>query len=116
MAILSIWVSWQLLFGPGSEQITYGIIAPSAAWAVMIAFGQRKFRPRTIGAWTRLLFHRGWTILAWLLLGLLGMGDIENPAAKIFPAAKAFLPLGVLMFLAWLVIYESGKPAVEQDE
>jgi alpha-1,2-mannosyltransferase len=108
-AILSIWVSWQLLFGPGTEQITYGIIAPSAAWAVMVGFEQREIGPRTTGAWLRLIFHRGWTILAWLLLGLFGMGDIENPVAKICSTATMLLPLGVLMFSAWLVVYESGR-------
>jgi alpha-1,2-mannosyltransferase len=105
-AILSIWVSWQLLFGPGSEQITYGIIAPSAAWAVMASFRQRNDDLNSVRARCRRLFHRGWTIFTWLILGLFGMGDIENPFIKLHPAATMLLPLGVVMFVIWLVIYD----------
>ncbi len=104
--ILSIWVSWQLLFGPGSEQITYGIIAPSAAWAVMVSFTSRKNRPQTLGARFNLFFHRGWTIATWLILGLVGMGDIEKPLTLLHPAAIMLLPLGVVMYVFWLVIYD----------
>jgi hypothetical protein len=115
-AILSIWVSWQLLFGPGTEQITYGILAPSAAWAVMVAFEEKKNRDLNSRPPLRIYFHRGWTLFAWLTLGLFGMGDIEKPILKILSAATTFLPLGVLMFLAWLIIHETGLPAVEVDE
>lgn len=98
-AILSIWVCWQLLFGPGTEEITYGIIAPSAAWAVMVSFSQQKMGFASI-------FQRGWTVLTWLLLGLCGMGDIENPLIKFLPAAKMILPIAVLMYLGWLLVYD----------
>jgi hypothetical protein len=105
-AILSMWVIWQLLFGPGSEQITYGIIAPSAAWAVMVSFQQRKNHGENGLAKLKTLFQRGWTILAWLILGLFGMGDIEHPLVKLHPAAIMLLPLGLIMFGIWLVIYD----------
>jgi alpha-1,2-mannosyltransferase len=104
-AILSIWASWQLLFGPGSEQITYGIIAPSAAWAVMVSFEKRKNRRETPGRRFALIFHRGWTLVTWLILGLFGMGDIENPLAKLNSAAIMLLPLGTVMFVSWLLIH-----------
>jgi hypothetical protein len=115
-AILSIWVSWQLLFGPGSEQITYGIIAPSAAWAVMVSFDKRKDLSQTPDSRLQLLLHRGWTILTWLILGLFGMGDIENPLLRLSPAWAMLLPLGVVMFVIWLLIHERGYSAGVNEE
>jgi len=40
--VLSIRACWQLLFGPGTEQVTYGIIAPSMAWSVAATFGSKQ--------------------------------------------------------------------------
>src|SRR5262249_40756845 len=39
---LAAWASWQLLFGPGTERLTYLIIAPFAAWAVITSFVERR--------------------------------------------------------------------------
>jgi hypothetical protein len=108
-AVLSIWVSWQLLFGPGTEQITYGIIAPSTAWAVLMSFEQRRHRSAGLVGQLRVHFPRVWTLAVWLVLGLFGMGDIETPLARVNPAATMLLPLGVLMFLLWLVIHYAGS-------
>ncbi|MGA2796211.1 MAG: glycosyltransferase family 87 protein [Thermoguttaceae bacterium] len=103
MAIISIWVSWQLLFGPGSEQLTYGIIAPSAAWAVLVSIEEQK--------------HRLWTILTWLTLVLCSCGEIETPLIKhLHPAFAMLLPLSVASFAVWLVWHESrwGYPEIKQ--
>jgi hypothetical protein len=94
MLILSIWVSWQLLFGPGTEQLTYGIIAPSASWAVLVSFAEKKAR------WL--------TATAWAMLALLPAGDVEKAVLKIFPAGMILLPIGVVLFVAWLVWHERG--------
>jgi hypothetical protein len=112
-AILSIWASWQLLFGPGTEQITYGIIAPSAAWAVMTSFEKRQNGPKTAASRLKTLSFRIWTVAAWLILGLFAMGDIEKPLAKLTPAATMLLPLGAVMFLMWLVIYHLNDNACD---
>jgi alpha-1,2-mannosyltransferase len=93
--ILSIWVAWQLLFGPGSEQLTYGILAPSAAWAVLLSFTEKR--------------HRIWTLSTCILVGLLGSGDAEKFFQKILlalhlPLTSTFLlPLAAASFLAWLL-------------
>jgi hypothetical protein len=103
MAIISIWVSWQLLFGPGAEQLTYGIIAPSAAWAVLVSIEEQK--------------HRLWTVLTWLTLVLCSCGEIETPLIKhLHPAFAMLLPLSVASFVAWLVWHESrwGYPEIKQ--
>lgn len=90
--IISIWVSWQLLFGPGAEQLTYGILAPSVVWAMLISFVEKK--------------HRLWTALTWLTLVLLSCGELETFLCGIHPAFAALLPLSAVSFAVWLVIYE----------
>ena len=96
--ILSIWAAWQLLFGPATEQFTYGIIAPSAAWAVLVSFAEKKARWLTLAAWT--------------LLALAPAGDIESAIGRIFPASPILAPLGVVLFIAWLVWHERGAKRV----
>jgi len=93
--IYSIWASWQLLFGPGTEQLTYGIIAPATSWAVLVSFAEKKAR------WL--------TVAAWAMLALLAAGDIEKPILAVFPAGRILLPLGVVLFVAWLVWHECGE-------
>jgi hypothetical protein len=92
--ILAIWASWQMLFGPGTEQLTYGIIAPSASWAVLVSFAEKKAR------WL--------TVTAWAILALLAAGDIENLVLGIFSARKMLPPLGVVLFVTWLAWHERG--------
>ena len=92
--ILSMWVAWQLLFGPGTEQLTYGIIAPSASWAVLVSIAERR------AVWL--------TCTAWAMLALLPSGDIERALLGIFCGARALAPLGVALFVAWLIWHERG--------
>jgi alpha-1,2-mannosyltransferase len=94
MAIISIWVSWQLIFGPGAEQLTYGIIAPSAAWAVLVSIEEQK--------------HHLWTILTWLILVICSCGELETPLIKhLHPGFAMLLPLSVASFAVWLIWHES---------
>ncbi len=90
--IFSIWAAWQLLFGPGTEQLTYGIIAAPVAWAVLVSFAERRARWLTVGVWIMLVF--------------LPAGDLEQTLLLVFPAGKMLLPLSVVPFVAWLVWYE----------
>ena len=99
--IYAIWVSWQLLFGPASEQLTYGIIAPAASWAVLVSFDEKRAR------WL--------TLPAWSMMTLLASGDIENAVVAVFPNGKAFLPLGVLLFVAWLLWHERGSVSADRS-
>jgi len=95
MSVFSIWAAWQLLFGPATEQLTYGLIAPTAAWAVMTSFAEKK--------------GRCWTVAAWTLLALLPSGDIEKAAVRVFPGGEMLLPLSVAVLAGWLVWHERGK-------
>ena len=89
-----MWASWQLLFGPGTEQLTYGIIASSASWAVLVSFAEKKVR------WL--------TLTTWAILAFLPAGDIEKALLHVFPAAMILLPIGVVLFLVWLVWHETA--------
>jgi alpha-1,2-mannosyltransferase len=93
--IFSMWVSWQLLFGPGTEQLTYGIIAPSASWAVLVSLAEKKARWLT------------WT--AYAALTYLPAHDVEKAVLGAFPAGMILLPIGVVLFVVWLVWHERGK-------
>jgi alpha-1,2-mannosyltransferase len=94
MLIFSMWASWQLFLGPGSEQLTYGIIAPSAAWAVVVSFAEKRAR------WL--------TVTAWAMLAILPSGDVEREVLKISHAAVILPPLGVVLFASWLIWHERG--------
>jgi hypothetical protein len=89
MLILSMWACWQLLCGPGTEQLTYGIVAPSASWALIVAFAEKRARPLMLSSWA--------------ILSLLPAGDIEQALLRVLPAAKALLPLGTLLLASWLL-------------
>lgn len=88
---LAVWVGWQLLFGPGTERLTYGLIAPFTSWAVLVRSGSA-FEHRL--AWA-----------SWWLTAILGTGAVERALLPVFPAAPAIQPFGVVVFLVWLGLY-----------
>jgi hypothetical protein len=90
-AVLSMWVGWQLLFGPRTEPQTKRLIAPPASWAVMESFSTKRFRVLSVAA--------------WLLTALLGTGAVERALLPFFSGSPAILPSGVVVFLGWLLAY-----------
>ena len=93
-----VWISWQLLFGPGTEQLTYPAMAPAASWAVLTSFAERKAR------WL--------TVAAFAVLTLLPSGDFEKVAVRfLHGGGMVLLPLAVLLLVAWLVWHERGPVA-----
>jgi hypothetical protein len=109
-ALLCAWAGWQLLFGPGSERLTYGIIVPLSSWAVIECFSARRLRALALSA--------------WLLIVVLGSGVAERVLASVVWGAPAMQPLGVMVFLVWLIAHEividaaarRAAPQLEQDE
>jgi hypothetical protein len=95
MAVFSMWAAWQLLFGPATEQLTYGLTAPAAAWAVTTSFAEKR--------------GRVWTLAAWGLTAMMPSGDIEQTVVRALPGGMAILPLGVAMLAGWLVWHESDR-------
>jgi hypothetical protein len=92
--VFAMWASWQMLFGPATEQLTYGAIAPAATWGLLASFAEKKGRWLTATAWTFVTF--------------LPAGDIERAVRTHFEFGKCLLPLGVVLFVVWLVWHERG--------
>ena len=99
MYTIAAWSVWQLLFGPGTERLTYNLIAPALAWGVLTCFYSQAARNSAAGdPWQRL-----WITTAYLTTYLLGIGGVERLLTRWWPAATALEPVGVLIFAAWLV-------------
>jgi hypothetical protein len=91
---LAIWASWQLLLGPGTERLTYGLIAPFTAAAVVQSFAVKRLR--------------GLSLAAWLMTVILGAGRFERLLLPYFSWSPAIQPLGVAVFVVWLLLFEAG--------
>ena len=94
IGLLSAWAAWQLLFGPGSERLTYILIAPMSAWAVLASYRSGRYR---------------WLAgTAWILISMFSMGAWERWVLRVTPWGRALLPLGVVIFVVWLVLHETA--------
>jgi hypothetical protein len=96
LSVVSAWACWQLLFGPGAERLTYGIIAPAVSWAVCESHLTKR--------------HRALAIAAWLLTGILGTGEIESRIQSVVPIAQIMTPLGAVLMVVWL-LYRPSQTA-----
>ena len=94
---IAAWSVWQLLVGPGTERLTYNIIAPALAWAVLTCFYNGR--------------QRAWITVAYLTTYLLGVGGVERFLTHWWPAATALEPIGVLIFATWLVYHAARTNA-----
>jgi hypothetical protein len=92
ISTMAWWSIWQLLFGPGSERLTYGILAPAVAYAVLESATLKR------GQWM------AWS--AWLMTGILGTGEVENAILKVWAGAETMTPLGVVILAFWLFRHE----------
>jgi hypothetical protein len=107
--VLGIWTAWQLVFGPGTERNTFGLIAPLTAWATVVAIVE----------------HHGrvWMLAAIFFMDVLAIGQVERALAQICPdVPEAAHPLGALLFASWLIHYACGwetgdnqSPHIEGD-
>jgi hypothetical protein len=86
---IAAWSIWQLLFGPGTERLTYNLIAPALAWGVLTCVCSGR--------------QRVWITVAFVATYLSSVGGFERFAAAWWPAATALEPVGVLIFATWLV-------------
>ncbi len=94
---VAAWSAWQLLLGPGTERLTYNIIAPALAWGVLWAYRERQ--------------GRVWITATYFTTYVLGIGGMERLLSKAVPAAVALEPIGVLLFAGWLVWHASRYAA-----
>lgn len=93
-SILGIWVSWQLTLGPGVERNTFCLVAPLIAWGLITSFcsGER-------------LLSRCLIASAFAMTMLFSFGAVERLLEPVFPEVLAALPVGVVLFAAWLVLH-----------
>jgi Glycosyltransferase family 87 len=89
---LAAWfLTWAVLFGPSTENVTFGILAPVVAWAVVDAF-----------SWPGMWFRRVWLLLSLYLIGL-SYGD-PGAALKRWLGNECGVTIGALMFHGVLLI------------
>lgn len=88
-SIFAIWLTWQLLVGPGTERLTFQLAAPILSWAMIYSIQQQRFIALSVAAWTTTC--------------VLGIGAIERALLPHFAAAPGIIVAGMLFFLAWQI-------------
>lgn len=88
LVALGLGVCWELLFGPGSEQNTYGVVLPLVGWAALFTRDRR--------------YERYWVAATFTAMALLSCGDVESGLGKLFPGIRAVLPATAASFAVWL--------------
>ncbi len=91
---IAAWSSWQLLLGPGTERLTYILIAPALAWGMIASYTVQR--------------GRVWITLAFCATYIFDFGRLEHYLAGISPLALAVQPCGVLIFVGWLLRFGSA--------
>lgn len=89
--VLTTWVCWQLLAGPGTERLTFLLAAPIASWALIVSFKER--------------CYPSLAAIAWLMLIPLGTGGVERLLLPVASWSPAILPLGIIPLMAWQIVY-----------
>ncbi len=96
-ATLALGSAWLMLFGPASEHATYVFLAPALAWAVLDP------QAGPPGA----LLARS----AFVLVMVLGWGNVTRPLLGALPLLVATLPLGTGVFVVWLIGHAQAQRA-----
>lgn len=83
-------VTWLMLLGPAVEHATFVFLAPLVVWGMLHEDTFNRAR---------------WAIgLAFAFIFILGWGAFARPLQSHIPLVLAILPLGALLFLAWLLL------------
>jgi hypothetical protein len=89
--MLTLFVTWLVLFAPAIEACTYAVMAPVIAWALLDSFRRRT----------------GWAQYVALLVSLVLVGpaatDAFGPVFRHFASEHALQPVGALVFLGYLL-------------
>ncbi|MCA9013923.1 MAG: DUF2029 domain-containing protein [Planctomycetaceae bacterium] len=104
--VLTTWVCWQLLAGPGTERLTFLLAAPVVSWALITSFKEH--------------CHPLLASTAWLMLIPLGTGGVERLLMPVATWSPVILPLGIIPLMAWQMVYVESRanqsPSVEEIE
>ena len=90
-ATLGMGTAYLMAFGPSVEFSTYVVIAPMVSWAVLWAFEHRA--------------GRAWAVAAYAMTMVLGSELVEQPLRRHLPILAGVLPVGSLLFAAWLACH-----------
>ncbi|MFK7779341.1 MAG: glycosyltransferase family 87 protein [Gimesia sp.] len=93
--VLTTWVCWQLLAGPGTERLTFQLAAPIVSWALIVSIKEH--------------CHPLLASTAWLLLIPLGTGGVERFIQPIAGWSPAILPLGIIPLMVWQIVYIESR-------
>jgi len=93
--VLTTWVCWQLLVGPGTERLTFLLAAPIVSWALVVSYKEH--------------CHPLLASIAWLMLIPLGTGAVERLLLPIAAWSPAILPLGIIPLMAWQIVYIESR-------
>jgi len=110
-ATLAAWAGWQLLIGPGTERLTYGLIGPFASAAILLSYQKvqkvqkvQEIQNVSTGG-LRIL-----SIAAWLMVVVLGSGAGERALLPYLSLAPAIQPAGIVVFLVWVALWDWRYP------
>ena len=78
--VLGMWTAWQLVFGPGTERNTFGLIAPLTAWATVVAFTEGR--------------GRICMVVAIFFMDVLAIGHVERVLSRCAPPFKRYIRWG----------------------
>jgi hypothetical protein len=92
--VLMTWGCWQMVFGPATEQNTFGLLAPLSAWALLTCLEEKRGRIVMVPA--------------FVLMLAANFTAIESPLQGLFPLAKAAHPIGVLLLAGWFLWWSAA--------
>ena len=93
--VLVTWAVWQLVFGPGTERNTFGLIAPLTGWGLIAAFQQKRGR---------------WLMgLSFFLTMIALSGDIERRLSPHTAWVLLAHPIGIILFYAWFLRWHAQE-------
>ncbi|MCH9726074.1 MAG: DUF2029 domain-containing protein [Planctomycetes bacterium] len=98
--VLTSWVCWQLLVGPGTERLTFLLAAPIASWALIVSYKER--------------CHPLLASIAWLMLIPLGTGGVERLLLPVVGWSPTILPLGIIPLMVWQTVYIESRAELHQ--
>jgi hypothetical protein len=101
LVVLVAWTTWQLVFGPGTERDTFGLIAPLTGWGMVASFREKRGR---------------WLMgLSFFLIMAGHSGDVERLVWPWIPWIQAAHPIGVVLFFTWFLHWNRLNKAVAES-
>ncbi len=105
---VAAWSACQLLLGPGTERLTYGLIAPAMAWAIVSSYHRR-----AEAAWRTVCCL---ATTAYVVVYLVGAGHLERLVKPYTTWVMTLEPLGIMLFAACLARYAQLAKNQSDDE